>query len=247
MRMRERGAARPETGEGAEPEAPPQESVGESVGESAGEAAGGELGGAPGGEGRETAGEGPEHWLEAYGDRLYRYALARVHDPMLAEDLVQETLAAALQARSRFAGRSSVSTWLTGILKHKIVDHLRRAGREQALGDDLARVDDVAERSFDRHGHWNVDVRQWSEPDRALEQDGFWRALEACLEGLPRRMAQALVLRELEGLSSEAICEALGIGTTNNLWVILSRARMRLRACLEERWFAPGGRGGREG
>ena len=189
--------------------------------------------------------DGPEGWLEAYGDRLYRYALARVRDPMLAEDLVQETLAAALRARGRYEGRSSVSTWLTGILRHKIADHLRRTGREQPLGEDLARVDDVADRVFDRHGHWNVDVRQWSEPDRALEQEGFWRALWQCLEGLPPRMAQALMLRELEGLSSEAVCEVLGIRTTNNLWVILSRARMRLRACLEERWFADDREGGR--
>jgi len=90
-----------------------------------------------------------------------------------------------------------------------------------------------------------VDVRQWSEPDRALEQEGFWRALRQCLESLPPRMAQALMLRELEGLSSEAVCEVLGVRTTNNLWVILSRARMRLRACLEERWFAHDREGGR--
>ncbi len=177
----------------------------------------------------------PSLWLDKYGDYLYRYALLRLRDGMLAEDLVQETFLAAVQAK--FSGQSSEKTWLTGILKHKIVDHLRKAHREMPLGDDLAAAADKQNDHFNQRGHWNIDIRAWADPDRALENGEFWSVFALCLEGLPQRHAQALMLREFDGLSSEDICQELGVGTTNNLWVILSRARMRMRECLDENWF----------
>ncbi|NIR14014.1 MAG: hypothetical protein GWN86_08695, partial [Desulfobacterales bacterium] len=68
----------------------------------------------------------PEAWVDQYGDYLYRYAISRIHEPAVAEDLVQETLLAALQGKEGFKGRSSEKTWLTGILKYKIVDYIRK-------------------------------------------------------------------------------------------------------------------------
>lgn len=176
----------------------------------------------------------PHRWLDLHGDALFRYAMLRLRDTMLAEDMVQETLLAAVQGYARYSGQSSERTWLIGILKHKIIDHLRKAQRETPLGDELAdRLDDL----FDEHGHWRIDIGAWGEPERALEQGEFWRVFSACIEHLPRRQADAILLREIDGLDGEAICKELGIATTNNLWVILSRARLRLRQCLDANWF----------
>src|SRR3569832_1579799 len=176
----------------------------------------------------------PDVWLDLHGDALFRYALLRLRDSMLAEDLVQESLLAAMQARARYSGASSERTWLIGILKHKIVDHLRKAHRETPAGDELA---DHLDGLIDEHGHWRIDIAPWREPDRAFEQREFWRIFADCIEHLPRRLADALLLREIDGLDCEAICKELGIVTTNNLWVILSRARLRLRQCLDAHWF----------
>src|SRR3569833_3526854 len=176
----------------------------------------------------------PDVWLDLHGDALFRYALLRLRDTMLAEDMVQETLLAAMQARARYSGASSERTWLIGILKHKIVDHLRKAHRETPAGDALAAH---LAGLFDEHGHWRIDIAPWSAPDRAFEQREFWRIFAECIEHLPRRLAAALMLRELDGLDSAAMCKDLGIVTTNSLWVILSRARLRLRQCLDAHWF----------
>jgi RNA polymerase sigma-70 factor (ECF subfamily) len=75
----------------------------------------------------------PASWVDLYGDLLYRFALSRVKDPSIAEELVQETLLAALKSRANFQGRSTARTWLIAILKHKIVDHIRKRVREPAF------------------------------------------------------------------------------------------------------------------
>jgi len=93
------------------------------------------------------------------------------------------------------------------------------------------------ETSFDERGHWQIDIGSWSDPDRALERDRFWEALHECVAQLPQRLAALFVMREVDGLASEEICELLDLSTTNNVWVQLSRMRMRLRQCLDGRWF----------
>ena len=181
-------------------------------------------------------GTDPETWLQRYGDDLYRYALMRLRDPAVAEDMVQETLLAALRARRRFAGQSTEKTWLIGILKHKIVDHFRRSRREQVQED----IEDTADRQeglFDARGHWNTPIHAWERPAEALEQEELRRLLADCIAALPKRFADLYILREINGMPSEEVCKVLDISTTNNLWVMLSRARMRLRRCLERHWF----------
>lgn len=177
----------------------------------------------------------PATWPDRYGDALYRHALVRLRDPMAAEEMVQETFLAALQGRERFAGDAAEKTWLIGILKHKIVDHLRKAAREQPYEDREFQA--LLETSFDERGHWKIDIGNWSDPDRALERDRFWEALDECVARLPRRLAALFVMRELDGLASAEICELLELSTTNNVWVQLSRMRLRLRQCLDVRWF----------
>lgn len=178
----------------------------------------------------------PETWVDQYGDYLYRYALSRIQDPSVAEDLVQETFLAALHAKERFEGRSSEKTWLTGILKYKIIDHIRKKSREQPT-ESIEFAADVMHEHFDEKGAWKVGPAKWTvDPSELLEQKEFWEVFYRCLSKLSGRLAQAFVFRELEGLSSDEISKILNI-SANNSYVILHRARMGMRDCVEANWF----------
>lgn len=178
----------------------------------------------------------PEAWLDEHGDALYRYACLRVRDTSVAEDLVQETLLAAFATPNRFAGRAAERTWLISILKNKITDHLRRVAREQPLDDELAEDEAITE-LFQRNGHWQTPPSKWGEPHAALEQKQFWRVFSECLAALAPRQAQAFTLIEWDGATSEEVCKVLNL-SPSNLWVLLHRARARIRLCLEHQWFA---------
>jgi RNA polymerase sigma-70 factor (ECF subfamily) len=179
----------------------------------------------------------PESWLDRHGAYLYRYALTRLHQAQPAEDLVQETFLAAWRARERFAQASSERTWLVGILKHKIIDHLRKQRREQPLSS-ISADDRLLDELFDSRGHWKKTVRPAPNPAAAFERREFWEALSGCLGKLPEHLAQVFVLREMDEQATSEICKALEI-TPANLWVMLHRARLRLWRCLEMHWFAP--------
>lgn len=182
----------------------------------------------------------PETWLEAHGDYLYRYALSRVRNETLAEDLVQETLLAAIKGRAGFDGRASERTWLTGILKHKVIDQLRRQYREVPLEDDVGACHDDdgfgMDEFFAADGHWASRPAAWSDPAKATEDSHFWDALSLCVERLAPKQRQLFVLREVHGAGNEEICKDMGI-TPTNAGVMLYRARMSLRQCLELNWF----------
>ena len=180
--------------------------------------------------------QNPEIWVEQYGDYLYRYAISRISDPSVAEDLVQETFAAALKGLNNFKNRSAARTWLTAILKHKIVDYLRKQNRELAV-EDIEIASDSDEGFFKGDGHWKIKPGKWDiNPGKIYEQREFMEILESCLSDLPERMARAFILREVEGLDTAELCQALDITPTNS-WVMLYRARIQLRRCLEIRWF----------
>ncbi|WP_020157197.1 MULTISPECIES: sigma-70 family RNA polymerase sigma factor [Methylobacter] len=179
----------------------------------------------------------PDQWLDLHGDILYRYAFARVRVPEIAEDLVQETLLGALKANAGYAGEASERTWLIGILKHKIIDHFRKASREKTQGFADQFSEDANNDYFDRQGGWQIDLSSWSKPDVSLEQEQFIDILQHCIDRLPTKMAQLFMLRELDGMASEDICKMMSISTLNNFWVILSRARLQLRHCLDLKWF----------
>lgn len=196
----------------------------------------------------ETQAADPAAWVDEHGDYLYRYALFRLRDPSRAEDAVQEALLAGLQAYANFAGRGSERTWLVGILKHKITDQFRRLGREaqapQREGEGFAH-EEFFRASGEWADHWEVKYApgEWAaSPESLVEQGEFWSVFQNCLRPLPERIASAFVMREVDGLTSEEICEVLGV-KVNNLWVMLHRARLHLRRCLELNWFKrPGGR-----
>jgi RNA polymerase sigma-70 factor (ECF subfamily) len=189
---------------------------------------------------------GPEQ-LNAERKALYLYAMVRLRDPGLAEDVVQETLVAALETLSRFEGRSSLRTWLIAILRNKMSDLMR--DRQRLVFAELKDADEEGsdldlESLFDGRGRWQESRRPqtWEDPEGALEQQEFWKVFQECLAPLPPRTAEVFTLREVLGEPIEAICKNLEI-TPSNCSVMLYRARMRLRSCLEENWF--GGRPGR--
>lgn len=162
----------------------------------------------------------------------------RVRDAAVAEDLLQETLLAAISSSQTHAGRSSERTWLIGIMKHKVIDYFRRARRTTQLTIDEDH--DCFENSGPWQGHWREDHAPLSWPVDAaqlLESHEFWKTFDRCLARLPQQMAIAFTLREIDGLSSNEICEVLNI-TPNNLWVILHRSRAKLRDLLETEWFS---------
>lgn len=182
----------------------------------------------------------PTAWLEGHGEYLYRYAMFRLRDASAAENVVQETLLAGLQSHNRYQGNSSERTWLVGILKHKILDYYRRISRaREVFGDDsMDDKYDPFETSGEWIGHWRTDMAptDWQlDASQLLEKKEFWAILDRCLGELPERMATAFTLREIEGLSSEEVCDVLDL-SRNNLWVLLHRARMRLRHSLEAEW-----------
>lgn len=178
----------------------------------------------------------PETWVDQYGDYLYRHALARTQDPGIAEDMVQETFLGALHARDTFKGHSTEKTWLVGILKHKILDYIRKKSREQPVGN-IEAIAESADEFFDEKGHWRVGPAKWAvNPRKLLERKEFWEIFSNCLSGLSDRLAQAFMLRELDGLSGEEIRKILNV-TATNTYAILSRARMRMRNCLEVKWL----------
>lgn len=173
-------------------------------------------------------------WVEQYGDILYRYALARVKNEAAAEDLVQETFAAAL--RGSFASRSSEQTWLIGILKHKIVDYFRASSRTVSL-DALLEGPDPLEAAFGERKEWKESPQKWrGVPEKGSELGALRDVLENCLSGLPERMREIFLMREVDEAETEELCKVFSL-TPTNLWVLLHRARFQLKKCLEKNWF----------
>jgi RNA polymerase sigma-70 factor, ECF subfamily len=177
--------------------------------------------------------------LDKHRPHLIKFAMLQLRNATHAEDVVQETIVAALQGADRFQGNSSVRTWLTGILKHKIIDHFRRQSREAPLEglDEETSLEDL-DALFRSDGHYaqNPAAQVWGDPEAALSQERFFAALESCMERLPRNTARAFHMREVMGMETDEICKELGI-TPTNCWVLLYRARMSLRECLQGNWF----------
>ena len=175
----------------------------------------------------------PQKWVERYADMMYRYTLVRVKDPEVAEELVQSAFFAALKSQNSFAGKSSEKTWLFGILKHKTMDHFRNSKKNISV--DLTAEEnliyfDASVHMVSKPGNWNIN------PEEAAENSELARVLAKCLNGLPEKFHRVFVLKEIDGMSSEEICNEFDIKPTN-LWVILHRARNQLKLCLETNWL----------
>ncbi len=179
--------------------------------------------------------------LERHRTYLLRVARLQLRDEVLAEDAVQDTMLAALCASASFSGASTLRTWLTGILKHKVVDAIRKRQRRAEVPEDCAgeRCDGLADAfdsSFDERGEWEAKPGAWADPERSLHQRQFFDVLALCLDHLPENTARVFVMREHMELEVPEICRELGISAAN-VYVILFRARAGLRRCLERKWF----------
>jgi len=172
----------------------------------------------------------PNAWTERHGGYLLRYALRYVHDRHVAKDLVQETWLAALQARARFAGRSSERTWLTGILRHKVIDYIQIASRERPLSDAQNLELDAAGCLKNRASPASKSVL-WMDPVRQLERTQFRAMLNRCLCRLSDRMKVVFASCDLEEVPHRDVARRLGV-TDGHLYVLLHRARQRVRQCL---------------
>ncbi len=174
--------------------------------------------------------------LVQYRPKLLCYARARLFNPAHAEDAVQETLLAAVQGFDRFSGGSSLSSWLTGILKHKIVDCVRRSAREQwhEMDNDGVPVDaGPTDHSTLRAA--SVAHGAWSEPEQALNRRQMLEAIDCCVQQLPERAARTFVLRQVMGHDTAEACRMLEL-TESNCAVMLHRARNWVRESLDPDW-----------
>jgi RNA polymerase sigma-70 factor (ECF subfamily) len=175
--------------------------------------------------------------LEVMRPTLVRFAMLQLRNASLAEDVVQDTLIAVLEKPERFTGQSTLRTYVIGIMKHKIIDALRTTARERWIDAEDNRSDhDVIDALFKADGHTYEMPRQWGDPDATLEQKDFFRIMEICLEKLPAKTARIFMMREWLELETDEICKELGC-STSNAWVMLYRARIRLRECLDLHWF----------
>lgn len=178
----------------------------------------------------------PDKWVNLYADALYSYTLPRVNDAALAEDLVQETFLSAWKAREGFKGEASEKSWLFTICKNKIIDHYRKKAKDivQPLADK-----DPSDRFFDEAEHWTHEDKpgEWGiDYSAALDNKDFYRVLEACKNKLQQIQQSVFVMKYMEDLDAAEICKALGI-TASNYWVLIHRAKLQLRTCLEKNWI----------
>ena len=175
--------------------------------------------------------------IEALRPTLLRLAQLQLRNLSWAEDAVSETLLAALEGATRFTGKSQFKTWVVGILKHKVLDQLRLRQRECGYDGDEndERLEDLM---FKADGHFQTMPENWDAPAAALQQRQFFEVLEMCMELLPGQIGRVFLMREWLEFDTNAICQELRI-TPTNVWQMLSRARLRLRECLQLNWFGP--------
>lgn len=180
----------------------------------------------------------PADWVDLHGDALYRFALMRVAGPDQAQDLVQDTFIAGIGAAKRFGGNSTERTWLTGILKHKILDYYRKKGRE--IPESQLKPEESGSEQFQNHLHQGGRQVRWDEtPDTQLSNKELSSIMSLCIEKLPAHVKQVFVMREIDRVESEEVCNILTM-TSTNLYVVMHRARKMLKDCIQKSWMEKG-------
>ena len=179
-------------------------------------------------------------FLEDLRQQMLRFATVQLSDTHLADDVVQEALMGAIKGTHAFRGQASIKTWVFAILKNKIADALRQKHRHEqarALLQEDEEMEDFSD-AFLPNGHWQPTARPpaWANPQESLAQSQFWAVFEVCLDNLPAKQGRAFMMREFVEMTTEEICLEMDI-TLTHLNVLLYRARMRLRECLNIKWF----------
>jgi RNA polymerase sigma-70 factor (TIGR02943 family) len=178
----------------------------------------------------------PDNWVANYADMLFAYARPRVNDTQVAEDLVQETFLSAWKAREGFKGEASEKSWLFTILKNKIIDHYRKKAKDLI---QTGNEKDATDAFFDQHEHWTDQdgPSNWSTAaSDPLQQKEFYTVFEKCKKKLQVLQQSVFIMKYIDDLSADEICKALNI-TPSNYWVLIHRAKLGLRACLEKNWI----------
>jgi RNA polymerase sigma-70 factor, ECF subfamily len=179
--------------------------------------------------------------LAALRPSLLAIARLQLRNDAWAEDVVSETLIAALEGAQSFGGQSQLKTWVVGILKHKIIDQFRKTRREVSADAEMEAAEvETFDELFAADGHRVGKLGDWGDPERSLERTQFLEVLQACIDRLPASLARIFMMREWLDYDTDQICKELGI-TSTNCFVMLFRARMRLRECLEMNWFGAEG------
>ncbi|MDX8398977.1 MAG: RNA polymerase factor sigma-70 [Gallionellaceae bacterium] len=182
-------------------------------------------------------------FLEEIRKQMLRFASLQLGDAHQAEDAVQEALIGALKNATSFGGRAALRTWIFAILKNKIADVLRQKQRSVNASSLLREEDEDEDFSalFDRKGFWQQDQRPvaWGSPELSLREGQFWLVFEACMDRLPPKQARVFMMREFIELDADEICAAVDL-STSNLHVLLHRSRLRLRECIEDKWYLEG-------
>lgn len=182
----------------------------------------------------------PRNWISNYADYLYSYAITRINDQEQARDLVQETFLAALESLSRFEGKSTEKTWLTAILRNKLIDLYRKKSSGLNSQTEILEEEQEQQDFFDEQdGHWNKAHRpkEFAAPaENPLQHKEFERILQGCMNKLPNLWYAVFSMKHVDEESTEIICNALKV-TPANFWVIIHRAKLSLRACLQKYWI----------
>jgi RNA polymerase sigma-70 factor (ECF subfamily) len=177
----------------------------------------------------------PNKWVTLHADYLFNYTITRVNNQEIAKDLVQETFFSSLKAMKNFKGKASERTWLISILKRKIIDHYRKINSKKGKAEvRMSFYDDG-----NKKGKWLEEraPSSWgNEAEKNIENSELKNAIDLCIEKLPEKYRMVFLLKTVQNYETEEICNELGI-TPSNLWVIIHRARVQLRECLNENWF----------
>ncbi|MFC4263188.1 sigma-70 family RNA polymerase sigma factor [Ferruginibacter yonginensis] len=176
----------------------------------------------------------PENWVDNYADELFRYTIVRVKDVGFAEDIVQETFLSAWRAKESYNGLASEKNWLYAICKNKIIDHFRKQTHNAAIASS-------AEEDYYFEGtHWNQQAgapKEWNiNYDKRIEAKEFYTVLEKCKNKLKSIQQHVFVMKFMDDMDADKICEILNI-TASNYWVLVHRCKLHLRSCLEKNWI----------
>ncbi len=176
----------------------------------------------------------PDKWVDKYADYLFNYAIVRVNDREIANDLVSETFLAGLNSKDNFLGKAKERTWLISILKRKIIDYYRKINSQKGQAEVRVNYKDE-----DNNGDW-LEEQVADDFDRSAEDDmeneELRLAILECLNEINEKHAAIFKMKTIDGADTEAVCNEFNI-SPSNLWVIIHRARTALAACLEKKWF----------